>query len=1057
MIHAGRHLAVAAALLAAAALPIAPGRCDARARARAAATPATPASDPDAGLRRAGLDFEAARLLGGAARVEALHRVGESLPAPGADKDADARFAVRALDGALRYELGDYHAAAEAFGRAGEVAGRSPFAPDAEFGAIQALEASGDDAGAARAWSRWEKRFPESPLLPEARLAEARNALRRGETAAAGQALDQLIASAPWMQTDPRVRLARGLTLYLGGRPAEAIAALGPRRALAGGADNGSAWGAAATYLAALCSDAQGSRLKAAALFQETAERFPDSPLRDHALLAKANAFLASGDHRSAAEEFARVAQRVSDPAVRAEAELRAAGALFLAGDLDSSLVGLRDVAARHAGTDVAARAQFLVGEVLMARGEPAKAIVELNRVLTTYFRHAIAASAQYQVARCLDRMGRGADATSAYQAVVSGYPLEPEAPAAAYLAGVGLMKLHRPVPAAPYFQLVLDRVAARRDSTGRVAFATPDQQELTEAALCMLELAWHQAGNLGQLSGAPHLLLSQLPPSHSPWRAWAVLIDADASASQARYPEAQLALEGLTREFPDRPVGAEALQLLAWTYAREGRDSLAIACEQRLLERRAGPADPTLLAGALLDIAHERFNQKRYREAASAYEDFTRRYPDHPRRLEALYQCGLCYLRLDRAGDAVDRWEAIVRDSSGSALAERAFARMGDAYFEAEQYRDAKRSYQGLLEHFADSPAAALAMLRLAQCDYNAGDDAAALAGFSATIARFPDRPEGREARRGTELALYRLSQRPDGQQVLARLVEQFPASAFAADAQFQIARRDYQAQRWGEAADGFRRVVSGFPGYSAADQAQFLMADALVHANRPDEARSAYEGFASFFPGSPLQSMVQFRLGLLAFGAKDYTPAALAFTRVLDDSTSAEVRSASRYNLALCRRELGDTEAARAELEHHRAEFPHDERAADVADQLGDLDEAAGHSDEARAEYERALLEHPRPALAAEAGYRLGKVREQLGQAAAALAAYQQAAASGRRDDPYRLSAVARVAALCEKRHDYPRALAAYRDIARNASDHELAAAAAGRVAQLESAGRH
>jgi len=35
--------------------------------------------------------------------------------------------------------------------------------------------------------------------------------------------------------------------------------------------------------------------------------------------------------------------------------------------------------------------------------------------------------------------------------------------------------------------------------------------------------------------------------------------------------------------------------------------------------------------------------------------------------------------------------------------------------------------------------------------------------------------------------------------------------------------------------------------------------------------------------------------------------------------------------------------------------------------------------------------------------------------------------------------------------------RALAAYRDIARNASDHELAAAAAGRVAQLESAGRH
>ena len=41
--------------------------------------------------------------------------------------------------------------------------------------------------------------------------------------------------------------------------------------------------------------------------------------------------------------------------------------------------------------------------------------------------------------------------------------------------------------------------------------------QELVEAALCLLELAYHRAGNLGQLSGAPHLLLQKLPPSRTP------------------------------------------------------------------------------------------------------------------------------------------------------------------------------------------------------------------------------------------------------------------------------------------------------------------------------------------------------------------------------------------------------------------------------------------------------------------------------------------------------------------------------------------------------------
>src|SRR5439155_14386576 len=193
--------------------------------------------------------------------------------------------------------------------------------------------------------------------------------------------------------------------------------------------------------------------------------------------------------------------------------------------------------------------------------------------------------------------------------------------------------------------------------------------------------------------------------------------------------------LERLTRDFPDLPVAAAAMKLLAWTYARQGRDSLAVACEERLLQRYGAAGGSAIVSAAQLDIAHERFNQKRYREAAAAYEDFLRRYPGDPRRLIARYQSGLCYLRLDRAGDAVDRWEAIVRDSAGAAIAERAWARMGDTYFDAQRYAEAQRSYRGLLENFADTPSAALATLRLAQCEYNAGRDTAALTAFAAAV----------------------------------------------------------------------------------------------------------------------------------------------------------------------------------------------------------------------------------------------------------------------------------------------------------------------------------
>jgi TolA-binding protein len=999
------------------------------------------AATPTPRLREAARAFESAQFLGGAAKLAALQELDRSLPQIIAATDADERSAALALSGAERYQRGDFAGAEDAYRKSLKGEERGPFADDAAFAAIKSLEGQGQDADAAREWLKWERDWPRSPLFHEARLAEAWNAMRRGDLAGAQKTLATLTADAPWFDADPRVTLARATALLLDHKAADALALLGPRPR-----------GAAATYLFALCQSESGSLLRAAAAYQEVADRYPGSPLHDPALLGKANAFLSARDYRSAASEYSRITSLVSDPAIRAEAELRAAGSLFLTGQNDSALTLLRAVIARNHESDVAARGQFLVGEVLTAQGKPGEAIIEYNRVLTNYFRHSVAASAQYRVARSLDALGRRADATGSYEAVVRGYPLEPEAPAAAYLAGVGLLAQDKPLAAAPYFQLVLDRYAGHSDPNGLVVFASPEHQELVEAALCLLELSYHRVGNLGQLSGAPHLLLQHMPDSRSPWRAYAMLIDADASAAQARYPEARKSLETLIEQFPDHPLGASATRLLAWTYSREGNDSLAIATEERLLARYGARGDSAVVSGAMLDIAHERFNQRRFRDAAAAYEDFLRRFPRHPKRLTALYQAGLCYLRLDRAGDAVDRWEAIVRDSADSPVAERAWARAGDIYFQADRFAEARRCYSGLLEHFANSEAAAIATLRLAQCEYNAGNDGAALEQFAKTISTYPGTPAAHEAQRGTELALYRLSQSPTGEKELARLIEQFPSSPFAADAQMKIARRAYGEKRWTDAADGFRKVVSQFPGFSAADQAQFLLADSYAQAQQADEARKAYEQFLSFFPNSDLRPTVQFRVGLLRFSDKDYTNAAVAFTLALDDTSSKEVTAAALYNLALCHRLLGQSDEARAELERYRASFPGDARTADVAYQLGDLNDAAGKPEDAAHEFEAALAAHPSMQLTPELAFRLGRCREQLADASGALRAYVQASLTGGLNNPFRLSAVARCAALYEQKKQYARALDSYRDLIRNAKDRELVAAATERASQLE-----
>ncbi len=1001
-----------------------------------------PATDGPATLSDIGMELEWARLRPVAERQTALEEVARSMKRLlETDMPSERRHAAYFLSGEIHYALGDYVQAAEKYRKSEKASNDQSFSSAASAASIMAMEASGRDDDAAQAWAKWVKQYKNSPLLPEVLLAQAWNAVRRDTLNIATNLLEELKSTYPWMEKDSRLILLAATVAYLQGRPADALTAL-----------SDDITGAAATYLRALSYEAEGAMLKAAAQYQEVSERYPESTLRDHAMLTKANIFMASGVYQSAIEEFDGVIERASLPEVRAEAELRRAASAFLNGDATRGADLLREVVENYSKTDQAARAQLFLGEVLFSQSLYQEAILEFNNLLRDYFEHSLAARAQYRVGRCLDALGRQSEATSTYQAVVSGYPIASEAPAAAYLAGVGLLEQDRPQEAIPYFQLVLDRYA-RDDTAGTIVFASPDHRELVEAALCLLELSYYRAGNLGQLSGVPHLMLQKMPPSRSEWRAYALLIDADALAAQARYSDAQGVLETLIEEFPEHHIGISANRLLAWTYAQEGRDDLAIETEERMLARYASYGDEENLSSAYLNKAHILFNRKNYQEAAATYDEFVLRFPDHAQVLLALYQSGLCYLRLNLAGEAVDRWEEIVTKNPTVEIAERAWVRAGDAYFQAEQFENAKRCYQGLLDHFSNSRAAALGLLRLAQCEYNAGRDPEALELFSAVGTRYPGTAEAREAERGMELALYRLGQRDDGTEILAQLVERYPASAFAADAQFQIAMGLYDEKQFTEAADQFRRVVSQFPGYSAADRAHFLMADSYSQVGLAKEARLAYEQFLLFFPESELRSTVRFRLGSLRFDEGHYMQAAVDFTAILDADLSEELTSASLYNLALCQRMLGDTDQAQTTLKRYREQYGHDdERAAEVAYQFGDIHDAMGQTELASKEFERALASHPPASMVIELHYRLGLCREQLGDQDGAIGAYKKAIASNNKADAFRLSAMARCAALYEEQGKHKEALSTYYSLIQDAEDPELVVAAKERASQLE-----
>lgn len=1011
--------------------------------AGALSCPAAASEEPVAqDLQSIGIALEQARTLPAGEASSRLSDVERSLRAR-LDRDTDDEEKVigRLLEGLLADAREDFARAAEKFEDARDEEDRGILADDAGLWSALAFERAGDDVRAAEAWKKWMERYGESPLRSEAELARAWNAVRSGRVNAARTLFEEAHAREPWVVDDPRFRLLDATTSYLLGDSEAALAALGsdlrePR----------------AIYLRALCQREQGQSLKAAASFQEVVRRGGPSALVDHARLAKADIFLQSRSFASAAEEFARAAAEATDPKVRAEAELRGGVAVHQDGRVEEALERLNALAVAEAGTDVAARARFLLGEIFFEQQEYDAAIVEMNRVLSDYFQHSIAASAQYRVGRALDALGRHSDATSAYQAVVSGYPLEPEAPAAAYLAGAGLLTDERFLEASNYFQIVLDRYTASENGDGTVVFAEPEHQELAEAALCLLELSYHRAGEIGRLSGAPHLLLQKMPASDSPWRAWTLLIDADALAAQGRHEEAQASLQRLFESHPEHPALASAVQLLAWSYSEQGEEELALETEARLLREFSDQADAHQRATATLHTAHVHFNRREYTKAAERYEQVVVGPLDAESRALALFQAGICYQRLGQDGDAVDRWEQLVTEQPASGIAEKAWIRAGDLYFAAGHYDDAQRCYRGLLTHFENSEAGARGMLRIAQCDFNAGDDAAAIEGFAAVIDRFPGTEVAQAAREAQETSLYRLGQSADGTEVLTSLVERFPDSAFAADAQFNIAQRLLDAASYDEAAVAFRRVVSRYPGYGGADRAQFLVGDCYMQAGDTDAARQAFEQFVTFFPESELRRDADFQLGGLYFERGEYMRTAIQYTNVLESEKEDELTRAALFNLALCERELGQVAEAREHLRQYVERFGDDERAFDVALLLGEIEAATGNTTEAVAAYERARKQPEAEGREAEIWVLVAEAREGAGEAEAALAAYERAVGTRPADDPNRLVAVARVAAHYDEQENYDRAITAYLDLAEHTDDAELGAAARERAEQLQ-----
>lgn len=303
----------------------------------------------------------------------------------------------------------------------------------------------------------------------------------------------------------------------------------------------------------------------------------------------------------------------------------------------------------------------------------------------------------------------------------------------------------------------------------------------------------------------------------------------------------------------------------IAAVYERANKPEEALAAYQAVL--RAGPPE-ALAASARLRIGVVLAGQKRYAEAAAAFQEVLDKHSRTAAAPQALYE--LAWLQVDSgkpAAEARPYFERLVRDFPDHPLATDALFRIAEQDYAAKQYAAAADGYRKVLAARTVGDLADKAWYKLGWALREQRDWAGAAQAFLAVATQFPTSPLADECRLRAGEALLEQKQYGPATEQLQPVATRRPRNDderwLVAQARVALARAQFEQGQFEQAAETARPAVAAANGIVGA-QAALLVADSLFERKQYTEARSAYLRVVVLFKSHrALAAKAQYQLG--------------------------------------------------------------------------------------------------------------------------------------------------------------------------------------------------
>lgn len=129
-------------------------------------------------------------------------------------------------------------------------------------------------------------------------------------------------------------------------------------------------------------------------------------------------------------------------------------------------------------------------------------------------------------------------------------------------------------------------------------------------------------------------------------------------------------------------------------------------------------PGNPPAAGGEtpeqLLDVSIQQLRRGSPGAARAGFAEFLRRYPDHPRVVDAIFFTGEAWTAENRADSALVSYQAVVRRFGASPRAAAAHYKIGLAALAAGRTAEARAAFERVVQQFPSSEEASLARERL-------------------------------------------------------------------------------------------------------------------------------------------------------------------------------------------------------------------------------------------------------------------------------------------------------------------------------------------------------